>query len=128
MFRDTKEELDRLEAELLEEETPEETEELTVDPEETEEELLGEEELDALLSDDHKIGSAEGEDIYKNYSNGYRAYNSDKTELSPDELSEELTETRRDPVVVGLTILALVLVAAILGVLVWVLIAFRGLL
>lgn len=126
MFRDTKEELDRLEAELLEDDMPEaETAELQ---EEQEEDLLNEEALDALLSDDHKFGGAEGADIYKNYSNGYRAYNSDKTELSPEALSQELTAKERDPVVVGLTALALILVAAIMGALIWVLIAFRGML
>lgn len=127
MFRDTKEELDRLETQLLNEEIPEEeTEELQ--EAEADEDLLDDEELDALLSDDHKIGDADGANIYKNYSNGYRAYNSDKTELSPEDLSEALEETRRDPVVVGLTVLAILLAAGILGVLTWVLITFRGLL
>ena len=123
MFRDAKEELDRLEAELLDVETPEEeAEEL----QEEEEALLDEEELDALLSDDQKFGSGEGADIYKNYSNGYRAYNSDKTETSPEELSQELMKAPRDPVVTWLTALALLLAAGILGVMVWVLINFRG--
>ena len=123
MFRDTKEELDRLEAELLDEEALEDA------PEEQgseEESLFNDEDLDVLLSDDQNIGDAAGTDIYKNYSNGYRAYNSDKTETTPEELSQELMKPGRDPVVTGLTALALVLVAAILGVMVWVLITFRG--
>lgn len=123
MFRDTKEELNRLEVELLKETEPA----THFEGQQTEgEDLLDEEELDILLSEGHNFGNAEGSNIYKNYSNGYRAYNSDKTETSPEELGEDLMQPARDPVVTGLTALALLLTAGILGVLVWVLITFRG--
>ena len=123
MFRDTKEELNRLEAELRKETEPA----THFEVQQTEgEDLLDEEELDILLSEGHNFGNAEGSNIYKNYSNGYRAYNSDKTETSPEELGEDLMQPARDPVVTGLTALALLLTAGILGVLVWVLITFRG--
>ncbi len=125
MFRDTKEELDRLEAELLDE-TP--AEEVSRETDEVPEELLDEEQLDTLLQDTQKFGPAESAAIYKNYSNGYKAYNSDKTDEDPEMLSDALLKPKRDPVVTGLTVLALVLLAAILGVLVWVLLIFRGIL
>lgn len=125
MFRDTKEELERLEAELLEEEA---AEDISGEAEEAPEALLDEEQLDALLQDTQKFGPAESAAIYKNYSNSYKAYNSDKTDEDPEALSDALLKPRRDPVVTGLTVLALVLLAAILGVLVWVLLIFRGIL
>ena len=49
-----------------------------------------------------------------------------ETETTPEELSQELMQPGRDPVVTGLTVLALLLTAGILGVLVWVLVSFRG--
>ena len=122
MHRDTKEELERLEAELLEGSEPEEM------PQDEETALLDEEQLDSLLEDTQKIGPAKGSAIYKNYSNGYKIYNSDKTDRDPEDLSDALLQPGRDPVVTGLTILAFCLLAAILGVLVWVLLTFRGIL
>ena len=115
MFRDSKEELNRLEAELLEDNTPEET-------------LLDEEQLDALLEDDRSIGSAESASLYRNYSTGYRAYNADKTDIDPETLSQELLTPGRDKVVTGLTALAIFLLLAILGILGWVLLTVWGVL
>lgn len=125
MFRDTKEELDRLEAELLSED---EEEEIYEDAGEEPEELLDENQLDSLLQDTQRIGPVDGTVIYKNYSNGYKAYNSDKTDLDPEELSQEILKPQRDPVVTGLTALALFLLVAILGVLAYVLLSFWGIL
>ena len=81
--RDREEELRRLEQQLLEEE-------------ETEEEYLDEDALDELTDQ-----PGENPRVYQNYSNhygkdlrnfasGYRAYNADHTDTSPEELSEEL--------------------------------------
>ena len=66
MFRDTSEELARLEAELLAEEEPEE-------------ELLPEEE-----------DSWEYEEEYPNYANGYQVYNTDQTDEDLEYYSEEV--------------------------------------
>ena len=71
MFRDTSEELARLEAELLAEEEPEE-------------ELLPEEE-DAW----------EYEEEYPNYANGYQAYNTDETDEDLEYYSEEVRTGNR---------------------------------
>ena len=75
MFRDTSEELARLEAELLAEEEPEE-------------ELLPEEEEPWLYED-------EEEEAFPNYANGYRAYNSDETDEDLDYYSEEVRTGNR---------------------------------
>ena len=126
MHRDTKEALERLEAELLEDSLSAESDNTPEEEAELPEDLLDEDQLDNLLEDTQKFGPVEGSAIYKNYSNGYKIYNSDKTDRDPEDLSDELLTSRRDPVVTGLTILALSLLAAILGVLVWVLLTFRG--
>lgn len=92
MFRDKDQELDRLSAELLAQE-------------EDEEELLDE------LYDD--IADTDG--VYRNFSNGYgSAYNSDNTEVSPEELSDALLNkpVNNRPLVM----LACLLLAAIAGV------------
>ena len=69
MFRDTSEELARLEAELLAEEEPEE-------------ELLPEE-------------GYEDEEIFSNYANGYQAYNTDETDEDLEYYSEEVRTGNR---------------------------------
>lgn len=92
MFRDTSEELARLEAELLAEEEPEEEEELQ------------EEEEDPWLYEDTR--PAQGQVVYQNYSNeygknlrnyasGYRAYNTDTTDEDLDSYSEEVRRGKR---------------------------------
>lgn len=116
MFRDTSEELARLEAELLKEEEPEA------------EALLEEEEEDPWLYEDTM---PEEEDVvFQNYSNdygknlrnyasGYRAYNTDETDEDLDYYSEEVHRGKRSggclAVVLGL--LALILAA---GAIVWI--------
>lgn len=92
MFRDTSEELARLEAELLAEEEPEEE----LPEEETEE--------DPWLYEDTRP-AAEPE-VFQNYSNdygrnlrnyasGYRAYNSDHTDEDLDDYSEAVRRGKR---------------------------------
>ena len=71
MFKDTKKELERLEAELLEEEPEEEQWD----------------EDDDLLDDDDDFGV---EEVHRNFSNRYKAYNTDRTDWDPEELGEEL--------------------------------------
>ena len=94
MFKDTEKELERLEAELMEQE-----------PEEYEE--------DDLLDDDDDFGE-ETPQVYRNFSNRYKAYNTDRTDWDPDDLAEELERKPKW----GLAIFLLLLLGAI-GVLVW---------
>lgn len=93
MFRDQNEELRRLEEQLLAEE----------DEEEAEEEYLDEETLDTLLEDPQ---SGDAPCVYQNFSNdygknlrnyatGYKAYNTDRTDVDPDEISREVLRPKR---------------------------------
>ena len=89
MVRDQDAELERLEQALLDEE------ELT---EEVKEEYLNQDALEALW-EDTRPGDAPrvyqnhanryGADL-KNYATGYRAYNADRTDTRPEELSEQV--------------------------------------
>ena len=112
MSRDKEEELQRLNEDLLAQEEPEQ------------EDILDEETLDALLEEDTKIGEAEE---YVNYSNGYRAYNTDKTDMDLDSFSEAVLEPAKDKSLVFLTRLALGLAGGIVLVLIYLLIQFWGL-
>jgi len=126
MFRDAKEELRRLEEELLAQDEP------TAE----EDGLLEEETLDALLQEDTR--AKDGTVIYKNFSNaygkglrnyasGYRAYNTDHTDENPDEMSEALLSETSDGLR-GLTVTALVLSCGIVLTLIWLLLRYWGIL
>ena len=104
MFRDTQKELERLEAELRE------------DEEEYEEEWEDEED-DSLLDDDDDFGEDLPEN-YRNFSNRYKAYNSDRTDWDPDDLAEELEHKPRSGPWV-LCAVALLLTAAVFLLLTW---------
>ena len=97
MFKDAKKELERLEAELLAQE-------------EAEEELEAEE----SLPDDGE----DSPELYRNFSNHYRAYNADRTDWDPEELSEELNRPKKSGVW-GLCAVVLLLVAGIFLLLAW---------
>ena len=73
MFRDTSEELARLEAELLAEEEPEEE----------------------LLPEEEEPWEYEDEEVFSNYANGYQAYNTDETDEDLDYYSEEVRTGNR---------------------------------
>lgn len=128
MFRDTLEELKRLEAQLLaeedapiEEEAAEEIDDIQL------EELLrsisddGEEEVDAFDK------TTVFDSSVRNYANHYKAYNTDKTDEDLDRYSEEVRNPDSNRGVLGLSIVALLLMAGILAVLVWWLVRFQGL-
>lgn len=118
MFRDTKEELDRLEAELLAQE----------EPAQSQEDALEEALLDEILKEyGADAQQEESTVIYKNYSNGYTAYNSDKTDEDLEEFSEAVREPKKDRSILVLSIVALVLMAGILGILAWWIVNLRGL-
>ncbi len=108
MRRDTQDELERLSRALLEEEAPPPPPEEEAEPEW----------VISQLEEDLPI-----EDVkeYKNHANHYgRAFNSDKTELSPEALSDALLEPEEEasgsP---GLLLLAFLLLLGIVGVLIW---------
>lgn len=141
MFKDTEEELRRLEAELLAQEEEEEDweeveeEEAWQEPVEInalDEDLLNNRELDILLEDTQVFGEA---GAYQNHANHYgagannpaRIYNSDRLEQTPEELSDELLEEPRRNTT-ALVVLACLLAAGILCVAVWWLLRFRGVL
>ena len=127
MFRDTKEELKRLEEQLLAEE------ELPQKPQSEEEN--GEDPLAALMGGDTVV--IRQEDLEKaaktqparrgRYVGKYEAYNTDKADADLKEYSEEVRAPKKDRSILALSILALVLLAAIFGVLIWWLVRFRGL-
>ena len=119
MFKDKKEELSRLEAELLlEAEAEEEAARL-------EEEL---EEAQALLDDENDYGS-ETEETYFNYSNRYgkiQAYNNDTTDDDLDAYSDEVYQANRKNGVGCLTLLTVALLVAVVFVLGWYVLRFKG--
>lgn len=130
MFRDTQEELKRLEAQLLAEEDE------PVEEEAGEEEEIDDIQLEELLKSISDDEEEEVEEFFKttvtdsgvrNYANHYRAYNTDKTDDDLDSYSEEVRNPDRNRGVLGLSIVALLLMAGILAVLVWWLVRFQGL-
>lgn len=101
MFKDAKEELERLQDELLAEEVPKVSRE--------DDSLLSEQMLDQLLDTD------------------YRSYNADATDLDPQELAQELMQPPRSPLT-GLIVTAGLLTLGIFLVVCWWLIRYAGLL
>lgn len=96
MFRDTKEELKRLQQELLEDE-PEEEQEA--------EEFPDEASVEQMLGEDDPIPDTQ---VYRNFSNdygrglrnfasGYRAYNGDRTDTDLEEYSETVYRGQKKP-------------------------------
>ena len=141
MFKDTEEELRRLEAELLAQEEEEEDweeadeEELWQEPVEInalDEDLLNNRELDILLEDTQVFGDT---GAYQNHANHYgtgadnpaKIYNSDRLEQTPEELSDELLEEPGRNTT-ALVVLACLLAAGILCVVLWWLLRLRGIL
>ncbi len=121
MFKDKKEELSRLEAELLLEAQAEKEEARL------EEEL---EEADALLDDENDYGE-ESEETYYNYSNRYgtiRAYNNDTADDDLDAYSDAVYEGTKKNSIGCLTLLALALLVAIVFVLGWCVLRYKGIL
>lgn len=131
MFRDAQEELKRLEEQLLaEEDLPKQEPELGKETRV----IPIPEEQDVLLPEEAAEEEPEPErqpprrKKKGRYIGRYEAYNSDRTDTELPKYSEEVRQPKGDPVVFGLSVLALILMAAILGVLIWWFIRFRGLL
>ena len=107
MFKDTQKELERLEAELLAQEPEEEWDE-----------------EDSLLDDDDDFGE-EAPEVYRNFSNHYKAYNADRADWDPKELGEQL-EKSSNTGIWALCALAMVLIAGIFLVLAWWVVKLNG--
>lgn len=108
MFKDKKEELQRLEAALLEEEPEEETEDY----------------LDA----DTDFGE-ETEETYYNYSNHYGcydAYNPDISNEALEDYTDEVLQGKKDRLIPVLWVVAMGLLAGIFCVLAWWAVRFLG--
>ncbi len=99
MFDDAKEELERINGQLLaQQETQQETQ------------LLDEETIDAFL-EETQIGEASGQ--YQNFSNGYNTYNTDAADVDLESYSQEVMEPKKDRSLTFLTVLACCLTGAI---------------
>lgn len=127
MFRDTSEELARLEAELLAEEAP------------VQEEQPLEEEEEDLPWKFEDTRPAEGRVIYQNYSNdygkglrnyasGYRAYNADESDEDLDSYAEDVRQGKKEKGILGLALTACLLALAIAAVVILWFAKVRGLL
>ena len=133
MFQDAKEELKRLEQQLLAEEDEPVQEESTEDisSEELEElkQLLESDSEEPMITEDDDFDTVRNFDgQVRNFANNYKAYNSDKTDTDLERYSEEVRYPSQDRSESFRTVLALVLLAGILGILVWWLVRFKGLL
>ena len=91
MLQDKEEELERLNTELLSEETAPEAEQ-------EQEGLLNEEQLDAFLEDSTKIGSMEDTIVYQNFSNDYGA--EEMVQDTPAEPEKKNATMQRTPIVI----------------------------
>ena len=122
MFRDAKEELNRISAELLAEE---DTQEIENAPQEelSATKILDEELLNSFLDETQKI---ENVDTYQNYSNQYgtqtqvfQAYNTDESDLDFQQYADMVYEAPKKEKLTGLIFVAILLAMGILGVLIW---------
>ncbi len=128
MFKDAQKELKRLE-ELLEEEEEEGSEE---EPEEEFDEAFFGEYEDEPQNDDDAFDEEEWEQIHATLvfrsgaekfrqqlaaqQAGSRAYNSDRTDLDPEDLEEELSGEKS---LTGLVVLTVLLTLGIVGMVIW---------
>lgn len=119
MFRDAREELERLERQLQEaEDTCREEEYEGLDYEDDEEAVL--EQQDPSMPEDDPA-------FYRNYANDYTVYNTDRTDVDLEQYSEEVRQPRSTGIG-GLLVLAALLLAAIACALVYLVLKLRGVL
>lgn len=123
MFRDAKEELERLEQQLLQEDMPEE--------EAQEEE---QEDYSEFLPEEGE--QTEGPVVYRNFSNGYgsqlrnyatgyKAYNADKVDTDMEQFSEEVREPKTASHI-WLPAVILGLMATVVAAIIWVYVSMGG--
>ena len=135
MFKDQKQELERLQSALLEVEEELSEEEFQEDDdsedwEETEDwEASDEDNWEEDDSEDWREDAPEDMDatrVYPNFSNSYkRIYNNDTADTDLEDYSQQIYSGRKRRSNLGLCVIALCLSAAILGVLAWWIIRFR---
>ena len=124
MFKDKDRELERLQAQLLAEEEALPAEEDCDDDDSAD----WEESEDWEAEDDWEAEEADMDAtrVYPNFSNDYgRIYNNDTADADMESYSDQVYSGKKQPGTLGLCIIALCLVAAILGVLAWWIIRFR---
>ena len=129
MFKDTDEELSRLSSELLKEEEEvydEAYEEVEEAYEETQEEYDSEEVFPDYDYEDTR--AVKDPVVYQNYSNGYRAYNSDDCDEDLDAFSEDVYEAQEERSNTGLVILACVLASMLGLVMLFMVLKYKGVL
>ncbi len=118
MFKDTKQELDRLEQELFSEPQEEPPVDILEDPE-----------LRRLLQEDvPEEVPVPQEPAIRNFANGYQAYNTDGSDLDLDGYSDEVYQGQEGPRLRGLVIAVLLLTCGILTVVLWWVLRFKGIL
>ena len=125
MFKDTDEELSRLSSELLKEE--DESEEYDEEYDEDYEEDYEEEAIFPEY-DYEDTRAAQDPVAYQNYSNGYRAYNSDDCDEDLDAFSEDVYEAEEERSNTGLVILACVLASMLALVMLFMALKYKGVL
>ena len=114
MYKDAKEELQRLENALLEEE-------LTQIPDEENEDL------NLLMAETRRItGLEDADDIVPDMEATRRIYNADRTDVDMKDYTEQILENTGS--LTGLSITAAVLAAGIVGVLLWWFLRYGGIL
>ncbi len=117
MFRDQDEALQRLQEQLLEEEEPEEEGFFEALPEESE------------PGDDPEVYRNFSNDYGKNlrnFASGYQAYNADRVDVDLETFSQKVQQDRAE--VPWLLIVILILMAAVVGAIVWFFVRLGGLL
>ena len=121
MFKDTDEELSRLSSELLKEEDAREEYEEEYDE--------GYEEETTFPEYDYEdTRAAQDPVVYQNYSNGYRAYNSDDCDEDLDSFSEDVYGAEEERSNTGLVILACVLASILALVMLYMVLKYKGVL
>ena len=149
MFNDAKRELERLSEELLREEEDEEIPEDSEEEEYYDEEDFDEEDYDEEDFDEEDDAppeyiyedtrAAQGPAVYQNYSNGYgrnlrnyasgyRAYNSDDCDEDLDAFSEDVYDAEDERSNTGLIVTACVLASILAGVMLFVVLKYKGVL
>ena len=122
MFKDKKEELERLQSALLEEEEdlPDEVDE------EWEESAQDWEAADTDDWEEDAPADMDATQVYPDLSDSYeRIYNNDTADTDLEDYSQQIYSGRKRQSNLGLCAIALCLIAAILGVLAWWIIRFR---
>lgn len=116
MFKDKREELERLEAQLRLEEEQDALEEACY------EEFDDEEDDDGFEEEGLDQFEEEVTQLYRNYSNRYgrvRGYNTDDSDIDLDEYSEEVRQPKKRSDLLVLSAIAMALLAGIFAVLAW---------